>query len=244
MSSPSCANESTIASRLESRQWMSPVAATRSRPSPPDTRPSPLPEAIVASLPACPNVYRLSRLGTEREDMAEGLGKNEVAAELTDSLKRSIAALERQEIPYVLGGGLGCWARGGPPSSNDIDLMLKPEDAERAQEALAEAGMRPETPPEQWLRKAWDGDILIDLIYEPSGMTVDDEVIARGETMSVEAMEIRVMDLDDILTTKLLALDEHSADYRDLILITRSLREQIDWEQLRERTAASPFAPA
>jgi len=176
--------------------------------------------------------------------MAEGLGKNEVAAELTDSLKRSIAALERQEIPYVLGGGLGCWARGGPPSSNDIDLMLKPEDAERAQEALAEAGMRPETPPEQWLRKAWDGDILIDLIYEPSGMTVDDEVIARGEKMSVEAMEIRVMDLDDILTTKLLALDEHSADYRDLILITRSLREQIDWEHLRERTAASPFARA
>jgi len=52
------------------------------------------------------------------------------------------------------------------------------------------------------------------------------------------------MDLDDILTTKLLALDEHSADYRDLILITRSLREQIDWEQLRERTATSPFAAA
>jgi len=53
-----------------------------------------------------------------------------------------------------------------------------------------------------------------------------------------------VMDLDDILTTKLLALDEHSADYRDLLLITRSLREQIDWEQLRERTASSPFAVA
>jgi len=176
--------------------------------------------------------------------MAEGLGKNEVAAALTDSLKRSIAALERQEIPYLLGGGLGCWARGGPPSSNDIDLMLKPEDAERAQAALAEAGMRPETPPEQWLRKAWDGDILIDLIYEPSGMTIDDEAIARGEEMSVEAMQIRVMDLDDILVTKLFALDEHSADYRDLILITRSLREQIDWEQLRERTAASPFARA
>jgi hypothetical protein len=176
--------------------------------------------------------------------MAEGLGKNEVAPELTTSLKRSIAALEAHDVPYLLGGGLGCWARGGPPSSNDIDLMLKPEDAERAQAALAEAGMRPEDPPEQWLRKAWDGDILIDLIYEPSGMTIDDEVIARGEEMSVEAMEIRVMDLDDILTTKLLALDEHSADYRDLILITRSLREQIDWEQLRERTASSPFALA
>ena len=176
--------------------------------------------------------------------MAEGLGKNEVAEELTESLKRSVAALQGQGIPYLLGGGLGCWARGGPPSSNDIDLMVKPEDAERAQEALAEAGMRPETPPEHWLRKAWDGDILVDLIFEPSGMQIDDEAIARGEEMSVEAMQIRVMDLDDILTTKLLALDEHSADYRDLILITRSLREQIDWAKLRERTAHSPFATA
>lgn len=176
--------------------------------------------------------------------MAENLGKNEVAAELTDSLKRAVAALEGPEIPYLLGGGLGCWARGGPPSSNDIDLMVKPEDAERAQGALAEAGMRPETPPEQWLLKAWDGEILIDLIFEPSGMAIDDEVIGRGDDLSVMAMEIRVMDLNDILTTKLLALDEHSADYRDLILITRSLREQINWTRLRAQTSASPFAVA
>lgn len=176
--------------------------------------------------------------------MAEGLGKSEVAAELTDSLKRAAAALQEQGIPYLLGGGLGCWARGGPPSSNDIDLMLKPEDAERAQQALADAGMRPENPPEHWLLKAWDGDILIDLIFEPSGMRIDDEVIARGDELSVMAMHMRVMNLDDILITKLFALDEHSADYGDLILITRSLREQIDWARIREATASSPFAVA
>ncbi|MDQ3725177.1 MAG: nucleotidyltransferase family protein [Actinomycetota bacterium] len=176
--------------------------------------------------------------------MAEGLGKNEVAKELTDSLKRAVAALEGQGIPYLLGGGLGCWARGGPPSSNDIDLMIKPEDAQRAQDALAEAGMRPDTPPEQWLLKAWDGDILIDLIFEPSGMRIDDEVIERGEVLSVMAMKIRVMDLDDLIATKLLALDEHSADYGDLLMITRALREQLDWAKLREETAESPFAAA
>jgi hypothetical protein len=176
--------------------------------------------------------------------MAEGLGKNEVAKELTDSLKRAVAALEGQGIPYLLGGGLGCWARGGPPSSNDIDLMIKPEDAQRAQDALAEAGMRPDTPPEQWLLKAWDGDILIDLIFEPSGMRIDDEVIERGEVLSVMAMKIRVMDLDDLIATKLLALDEHSADYGDLLMITRALREQLDWAKLREETGESPFAAA
>lgn len=176
--------------------------------------------------------------------MAENLGKSEVAEELIVSLKRAVAALDERGVPYLLGGGLGCWARGGPPSSNDIDLMVKREDAERAQEALAAAGMRPETPPEQWLLKAWDGEILVDLIFEPSGMRIDEEVLARGEELSVMAMRTRVMDLDDILITKLMALDEHSADYRDLILITRSLREQIDWARLREETASSPFAVA
>jgi len=176
--------------------------------------------------------------------VAENANKSDVAEELTDSLKRAVAALEARGVPYLLGGGLGCWARGGPPSSNDIDLMLKREDALRAQEALTEAGMRPEDPPEQWLLKAWDGDILVDLIFEPSGLQIDEETLARGEDLSVMAMEVRVMALDDILVTKLMALDEHSADYRDLLLIARSLREQIDWEVLRERTAASPFAAA
>jgi hypothetical protein len=75
-------------------------------------------------------------------------------------------------------------------------------------------------------------------------MRIDDEVLARGDEISVMAMHMRVMDLNDILITKLHALDEHNADYGDLILITRSLREQIDWTRLREETASSPFAVA
>lgn len=164
--------------------------------------------------------------------------------ELTDALKQATAVLERERIPYLLGGGLGCWARGGPPSSNDVDLMLRREDAERALAAMAAAGMPTERPPEQWLFKAWDGEVLIDLIFEPSGMRITDEVLERGEELSVAGMYVRVMAIDDILVTKLLALDEHSADYTNLLLITRALREQIDWGELRERTASSSFAAA
>jgi hypothetical protein len=163
---------------------------------------------------------------------------------LAQSLKRAASALEAESVPYLLGGGLGCWARGGPPSSNDIDLMIEREQAERALGTLAAAGMRTEKPPEQWLFKAWDGDVLIDLIFEPSGVRITKEVLERGEELSVAGMYVRVMALDDILVTKLLALDEHRADYRDLLQIGRSLREQIDWPSLRERTAASPFSRA
>ncbi len=165
-------------------------------------------------------------------------------ADIEHALKRSAAALREAGIPFLLGGSLASWARGGPETRHDLDLMIKPEDVDRTLDALADAGMRPERPPEEWLVKAWDGDILVDLIFEPSGMRIDDEVLARGDELSVMAMRTRVMDLDDILITKLMALDEHSADYGDLILITRSLREQIDWARLREETAPSPFAAA
>jgi Uncharacterised nucleotidyltransferase len=170
---------------------------------------------------------------------------NEAALEpLLETLKRAAAALEAERVPYVLGGGLGSWARGGPPSSNDIDLMVKREDAERALEALRSAGMRTEHPPEHWLFKAWDGPTLIDLIFEPAGMRITDEVIERGEELNAAGKLVPVMALDDILVTKLLALDEHNADYADLLLIGRALREQVDWPALRERSSSSPFARA
>jgi hypothetical protein len=163
---------------------------------------------------------------------------------LTEALKRAAAALEAERIPYLLGGGMGCWARGGPPTSNDIDLILKREDAQRAQDTLAKAGMRTERPPEQWLLKAWADDVLIDLIFEPAGIRVTDAVLERGEQLNVAGMLIPVMAIDDIIVTKLLALDEHDADYPGLISIARALREQIDWTSLRERTSSSPFARA
>ena len=52
------------------------------------------------------------------------------------------------------------------------------------------------------------------------------------------------MALEDVLVSKLMSLEEHSADYSQLVLMTRTLRERIDWDDLRTRTSASPFAKA
>jgi hypothetical protein len=160
------------------------------------------------------------------------------------ALKRAAAALRDADVPFLLGGSLASWARGGPETHHDLDLMIKPEDAERALQALVDAGMRPEDPPEEWLVKAWDGDVLVDLIFGPKGLTISDEVIARGESMSVLGMDIRVMALEDVLTTKLMALSEHALRYESLLRIARALREQVEWDAVRDRTASSPFARA
>ena len=165
-------------------------------------------------------------------------------ADLESALKRSAAALRCAGVPFLLGGSLASWARGGPETRHDLDLMIKPADVERAVAALKDAGMRFEDPPEEWLVKAWDGDTLVDLIFSPKGIPMDDEAIERGEVLSVLGMEMRVMALEDVLVTKLMALSEHALRYESLLAIARALREQVDWPDVRARTAESPFARA
>lgn len=162
--------------------------------------------------------------------------------ELEASLKRATSALRRAGIPFMVGGTLASWARGGPETRHDLDLMIRPQDADAALEALEAEGMRAERPPEEWLVKAWDGDVLIDLIFNPSGMTIDDEAIERAEELAVLSMNMKVMALEDVVATKLLSMNDHNADYESVLQVARALREQIDWDAVRERTAGNPYA--
>jgi hypothetical protein len=164
--------------------------------------------------------------------------------DLTNALKVASAALRDADVPFVLGGSLATWARGGPEPKNDLDLMVKPESAEAALQALADAGMRTERPPEEWLYKAWCGDVLVDVIFHPSGLEVDDAVLARADTIPVMAVATPVMALEDVLVTMICAIDEHTVEFSRLIAIARSLREQIDWARLWARTSGSPYAKA
>jgi predicted nucleotidyltransferase len=159
-------------------------------------------------------------------------------------LKRSAALLREAGIDFALGGGLSAWARGGPPTENDVDLLIRESDADLVLRTLAAAGMRTERPPEGWLVKAWDDGVLVDLMYAPAGIVVDDEFLARCDTLSVSAVEMRVMPLDDLIIGKLLALSEHHLDFAPLLEHSRALREQIDWDEVRARTQESPFARA
>jgi hypothetical protein len=162
--------------------------------------------------------------------------------QLEATLKRAVAALENERIPYLLGGSLASWARGGPQTRNDLDLMVRPEHAEQALSALERAGMRPDRPPEEWLLKAWDGDVLVDVIFHPSGLELNDDVFARGERLRILGMNVDVLAIEDVVTTKLMAIDERAIRYEGLLQIARALREQIDWAAVRQRTASSPFS--
>ena len=62
--------------------------------------------------------------------------------DIEQTLKRSAAALKEADVPFMLGGSLAVFARGGPESCADLDLIVKPDDAQRALDVLLGMGMR------------------------------------------------------------------------------------------------------
>jgi predicted nucleotidyltransferase len=166
--------------------------------------------------------------------------------ELLDAMKKVAATLRDHDFEFALAGGLAVYARGGAETEHDVDLLLRRRDADAALELLGERGFRCERPAEGWLYKVYDeGGAMIDLIFAPNDDPDGVEaILARADELEVYAIRMRVMSVTDVLASKLLALKEHEVDYEDVIEITRSVREQIDWDLLRERTRESPYAKA
>ena len=161
--------------------------------------------------------------------------------EIKATMRRCSAVLRDAEVPYALGGSVAAWARGGPEACGDLDFVVAPSAAERAQAALVDAGLRAERPPEGWLLKAHDGDVLVDLIFELTGLEIAD-ALARAEVIAVAAIDMPVLALEDVLTAKLLAFNDHYLDFAAPLQIVRALRERIDWAALARATASSPHA--
>lgn len=152
------------------------------------------------------------------------------------------AALRDADVPYLLAGSFAVWARGGPAHDTDLDFAVKAEDLERAVEALRAAGLAEKQTPEEWLRKLCDDDVQVDLIFDPAGLDIDDDVLERGDDIEVNGMTFRVMSVDDVMTTKLFAFKEHYLDYESTLEMARMIREQIDWDELRRRCADYAYA--
>jgi hypothetical protein len=161
--------------------------------------------------------------------------------EMAPTLKHVCAALRAADVPHALTGAPGCWVHGAPALGIDWDLVVPPQDLGRAAEALVDAGLRVERPPEGWLIKAWDGDVLVDVIHEPLGPPVD-EVLGRAREQRVLGMPLLVLDPTDIVTSMLLSRSELFLEFERLLTVVRPIRERIDWGRVRAATASNPYA--
>ncbi|HEX2298187.1 MAG TPA: hypothetical protein VHH34_06675 [Pseudonocardiaceae bacterium] len=160
------------------------------------------------------------------------------------TLVRVGTTLRDADVPFAFTGGSAVYARGGPFSEHDVDVLVRRGDIDHAVRALVKVGMRAADAPEDWLRKVYDGDVLVDLIHRPAEQPVTDEMLAGADELQVGPLTAPVAPATDVLVQKLLVLGPHYCDYTWVLPAARALREQVEWEQLVERTAHSPYAEA
>ncbi|MDQ4096827.1 MAG: nucleotidyltransferase family protein [Actinomycetota bacterium] len=150
-------------------------------------------------------------------------------------LADAIAALDRDEIPYLLMGGVSSASLGRPRGTNDIDLFVRPEAAHLTLKALEGAGFTTDETDPRWLYKAFKHDILVDVVFRSSGdIYLDDEMMARARLVDVRGCPARLIAPEDLLIVKALTADEHVPHHwHDALGIISA--SDLDWDYLVAR---------
>jgi hypothetical protein len=164
--------------------------------------------------------------------------------ELRDALKRAASALKAHGPEFALAGSYALWVHGAPEPVHDVDFVVAEPDADAAVATLNKAGFRIDRTPEDWLFKACLGDAVVDVLHRLNGVPVDAQTIDSAEYVDVLAVRMPVLSPTQVVTERLCSLNEHHCDFAALLPAVRAVREQVDWEHVREVTADNDFAAA
>ncbi|MBC7692540.1 MAG: nucleotidyltransferase [Methylotenera sp.] len=159
--------------------------------------------------------------------------------ELADRFNRvlgdTIEALEEGKIRYAFIGGIASGGLGRPRSTHDIDVFIKPEEAELTLRALAKKGFRTEKTDPSWLYKGFKENILVDVIFKSKGeIYLDTEMYQRVVTAEFHGKQLRFVSPEDLVVIKALAHSELTPGHWHDALALLS-HANIDWEYLLKR---------
>jgi len=159
---------------------------------------------------------------------------------LTEVMSEAVRSLEKSAIDYLLIGGQASALLGRPRCSSDIDLLVAPEDAPPALEALAQAGFSTERVNPHWLYKAFRNGVLVDLLFKVRGeIYLDDEMLRRSTIRRFRGTHVRVVPPEDLIVMKAIVHDEETPRHWGDALAILPVAE-LDWEYLLLRAQRAP----
>jgi predicted nucleotidyltransferase len=176
----------------------------------------------------------------ERPGVASHEGSTGDIDALTEVMSEAVQAFEKDAIDYVLIGGQASALLGRPRCSSDVDLLVTPDDAPLALDALGRAGFSTEKINPHWLYKAFRRDVLVDLLFKTRGeIYLDDEMLRRSTIRRFRGTHVRVVPPEDLIVMKAIVHDEetprHWADALAILPVT-----DLDWEYLLIRSQRAP----
>ncbi len=150
-------------------------------------------------------------------------------------MDEAVRLIESSGIDYLLIGGIASAALGRPRWTHDVDFLVRPEDADRALEVLAEGGFSTQKTNPLWLYKAVRDRVVIDIIFKTKGdVYMDDEMLARAVEREFKGRTLRCAPPEDIVVVKAAVHDEERPrHWHDALGII--IRSDLDWDYLLQR---------
>lgn len=169
----------------------------------------------------------------------------EVAADLKPAERkwfpRAIRALNREGVPFMLGGAFGLYHYTGFwRGTKDLDIMVLPQDREAAIEAVTGAGLQDmfadEPYDRDWIYRSRRDGVIVDLIWELANKEdlIDESWITRATAAEFLGLPVRVVSAADMCWLKLFVFQAKRCDWPDIINVIRGTRGQLDWMHLLE----------
>jgi predicted nucleotidyltransferase len=146
-------------------------------------------------------------------------------------------------IPHAFMGGLASTIYGRERHTHDLDLFVRPGDAEATLKVLAAAGYTTEKSNPDWIYKAEKKGLLVDVIYRGTdGAEFDPEMQRHVRRVEFAGVEIPIVSPEDLVTLKLAAFREDTArQWYDCLALLEAQR--IDWDYLCARAGRRPHRP-
>lgn len=159
---------------------------------------------------------------------------------IINTLFAAIEGIEEKSIPYAIIGGIAVKELGRPRITHDIDIFVKPDDADDVLEILKEKGFETEKRDPFWLFKAWREDVLVDVIFRSCGdIYFEEEVREHVRRIPYHGQFVNAISPEDFIVIKSAAHQEDNPHHWHdaLAVLTQG---NLDWDYLLKRARHCP----
>ncbi len=171
------------------------------------------------------------------------MGRRRAAAEKAKSSpndfhRRSVAALQAANVPFLIGGAYVVEAFAGVSRrTKDFDLYIRPRHVRAAMDALAGAGYKAEMTFPHWLAKAARGRDCVDLIFRAGNglCEVDDSWFERAHDDELLGLRVKLCAPEEMIWMKAYIMERERFDGADIAHILRRCAVELDWPHLVRR---------
>jgi hypothetical protein len=152
---------------------------------------------------------------------------------------RILGALTDAGVPYLIGGGFAfSHYTGIKRYTKDLDVFVRPTDAEWTLATIAQAGFRSEMIAPHWLGKAYAEDqAFVDVVFSSGNgvAVVDDEWFTYADEGEVLGTAARLSPVEEMIWSKAFVLERERYDGADVAHLIRARGKELDWERLFRR---------